>query len=188
MLILLLAVSLNVVAGIYQVDKDHSKFGFNVDHLVISSVDGRFTDFEGSFDYTPETRSLKNIDIKVKTSSINTDNVERDNHLKGADFFDVAKYPEITFKSQSVNLNKKGKATLTGTLNMHGKSLPVKFEILISGPVKNPWGASVLAFNATSAIKRKDFDLNWNKTLEAGGVLVGEKVKIEIKGEAKLKN
>lgn len=175
-------------ADFYEIDPSHTRVGFEVDHLMISSIDGNFKDFAGSFEYLMDKNTIKDLKVKVKANSISTNQEKRDEHLKSADFFDVKKYPEMVFVSREIKLNKKGKGSIKGDLTLHGQTLPVTLDAVVKGPIKNPWGVTVLAFEGHSKINRKEFGLTWNKALETGGVVVGEIVKISIKGEANLQN
>lgn len=166
-------------AGTYNVDLDHSNVAFKVRHMMISNVTGEFNKFSGTFDYDEQTKMLKSLNGKVDVSSIDTDNVKRDNHLKSVDFFDVAKYPSMQLSLENVVGD-----TATVQLTMHGVTKKVKMELETSGVViKDPWGNMRTGLTLSGKINRKDFGLNWNQVIEAGGVAVGEMIKISLEIE-----
>lgn len=166
-------------AGTYNVDIDHSNVAFKVRHMMISNVTGQFDKFSGTYDYDDKTKTLKSLNGEVDVTSINTDNVKRDDHLKSADFFDVTKYP-----SMHLTLEKVDGDTATMKLTMHGVTKEVKMELETSGVViKDPWGNSRTGLSLSGKINRKDFGLTWNEVLEAGGVAVGETIKINLELE-----
>lgn len=159
-------------------DPAHSSISFTIEHMVISEVTGNFTKFDGSVISDQEDFSDAEIEFIIDASSINTDNVDRDNHLKSADFFDVAKYPEIKFKSKELVHVKDKNYILNGTIEMHGVSKPIKLNVILGGIVKDPYGNTKAGFKILGKLNRKDFGLGWNMLLEAGGVMVGEEVLI----------
>ncbi|MDM5270848.1 YceI family protein [Sulfurovum sp. zt1-1] len=166
-------------AGTYNVDLDHSNVAFKVKHMMISNVTGQFNKFSGTFNYDDETKTLTSLNGEVDVNSIDTDNAKRDAHLKSVDFFDVAKYP-----SMQLTLDKVEGDTALVKLTMHGVTKEVKMELETSGTViKDPWGNSRTGLSLSGKINRKDFGLNWNQVIEAGGVAVGETVKINIEIE-----
>jgi polyisoprenoid-binding protein YceI len=164
-------------------DPAHSRVGFSVAHMVISTVSGRFSDVTGTVALDEENLTKSDVEITIKTSSIDTDEAKRDEHLRSPDFFDVAKYPVIVFKSTKIVPAGGTKYKLTGELSMHGVTRPVTLDATISKAVKNPWGKQVRAVKLTGKLKRSDFGLKWNKALEAGGVVVGDDVALEIQVE-----
>jgi len=170
----------------YEIDAAHTQVGFKVKH-VTGKVPGRFTKFSGSFTYDAKNPKSWKADAVIDAASINTDNEKRDGHLKSPDFFDVAKFPEITFKSTKVTGLKGNHAKLHGDLTMHGVTKPVVLDLEIGGVDKDPWGNENAGFTATVTINRKDYGIVWNKVLDSGGVLVGEDVLItlEVSGTAK---
>ena len=187
----LLALTLAVVlaaapvrADTFVIDQAHSSVGFEVRHLAISKVRGSFDDFEGSFAFTPGQPGDWSVEATAQAASINTNNGDRDDHLRSADFFEVEKYPTLTFKSMAVEMDEDNEGTLRGELTMHGVTRVVEFELEFLGSATDPWGNEKAGFSATTEINRKDYGLNWNKALETGGLVVGEDVKIilEIQG------
>jgi len=145
---------------------------------MISNVKGSFDTFEGKFEYDEKSKTLKSLEGSVDVNSINTANAKRDAHLKNEDFFDVKKYPNITFKLSNVEGDEA-----TGTLTMHGVSKEIKLELENNGMVKDPWGNTRVGLSLSGKINRYDFGLKYNKVLEAGGLTIGEKVKLEIELE-----
>lgn len=168
----------------WKVDASHSKLGFSVTHMMVSETEGKFKVYSGQvsskteMDFTDAT-----ISFSVDAASINTEDEKRDGHLKSPDFFDVAKYPSISFKSTSMKPSGKGATSynVEGDLTMHGVTKKVKFlAIGAAKTVKDPYGNIRNGFKITGTINRKDFGLNWNAALEAGGVAVSEEVKIDL--------
>ncbi len=166
----------------WKLDASHSKVSFSVVHAMVAETEGRFKMFEGTvssksdMDFTDA-----NINFTIDASSINTEDEKRDGHLKSPDFFDVAKYPTLTFKSTSMKPTGKGKTSyeVEGELTMHGVTKKVKFlAIGAAKTVKDPYGQTKNGFKVTGTINRKDFGLTWNAALEAGGVMVSEEVNI----------
>ncbi|MDF2452489.1 MAG: hypothetical protein K0S26_1993 [Bacteroidota bacterium] len=168
----------------WNVDASHSKLGFAVTHMMVSETEGKFKVYEGKVTSEKADTDFTNakIDFAVDAASINTDDEKRDGHLKSLDFFDVAKYPKITFKSISMKPGKiKGTYILTGDLTMHGVTKPVVLTAIgASKIVKDPYGMERYAFKVTGALNRKDYGLAWNAALEAGGVAVSEEVRLDI--------
>ncbi len=167
----------------WNIDASHSKLGFAVTHMMVSETEGKFKVYKGTvssksdLDFTDAK-----IEFTVDASSINTDDEKRDGHLKSPDFFDVAKYPEITFVSKSMKPGKiKGTYTLVGDLTVHGVTKPVTLTAIgASKVVKDPYGMERYAFKVTGKLNRKDYGLTWNAALEAGGVAVSDEVRLDI--------
>jgi polyisoprenoid-binding protein YceI len=166
----------------YNIDPSHSQVGFAVKHLVISTVRGQFARYEGkvAFDDADATRST--VEATIDVASVDTRVADRDAHLKSPDFFDVAKYPTMTFKSTKVAKAGKDKLSVTGDLTLHGVTKPVVLEVTTSPEVKGMFGETRRAFAATAKIDRKDFGLTWNKVVEAGPA-VGDEVTIALELE-----
>jgi len=175
-----------VRAETYEIDASHSQVGFRIKHLV-GKVPGRFTGFSGTIEFTPGKPESWKVEAKIDPATINTDNEKRDGHLKSADFFDVAKHPEMSFKSTKVTDAKGDSAKLHGELTMHGVTKPVVLDLEIGGTTKDPWGNTRAGFTATGKINRKDFGIVWNKTLDAGGLMLGEEVAVSLDIESVLK-
>ena len=172
----LLLLSTALLGAPYQVDASHSDVSFKIRHLMISNVKGNFNEFSGTFDL--EKGQLSSLNGTIKTASIDTGNAKRDDHLRNADFFDAKKYPSITFKL----LEHKGDIVI-GELTIKGVTKKVELEIEMGGEVDDPWGKHRAGFSLSGKINRKDFGLTWNKVLEAGGVAVGDKVKLSLELE-----
>lgn len=164
----------------YTIDPSHSSASFSIKHMMIAKVHGGFEKLSGKLTYDPANPQSAEIEVRVEAASINTREAQRDTHLRSADFFDVEKYPELTFKSTRVE-GSTGDLKLTGDLTIHGVTRTVTFDV--EGPseeMKDPWGNSKIGASATAKIKRKDFGLTWNAALEAGGFLVGDDVSITL--------
>jgi polyisoprenoid-binding protein YceI len=164
----------------YIIDPSHSTASFSIKHMMIAKVHGGFEKLTGSFSLDPQNLAQSQIEASIDTASINTRENQRDNHLKSADFFDVEKFPSITFKS--TELEKKGdRINVVGELTIKGITKKISLEI--EGPtaeIKDPWGNTKIGASSTTKINRKDFGLTWNAALEAGGLLVGDEVSITL--------
>jgi polyisoprenoid-binding protein YceI len=170
----------------YAIDASHSRVGFAVRHLGFSKVRGSFEKFDGTIQLDPEDLSTFRADATIDASTINTGDAKRDEHLRSGDFFEVETYPELTFKATNVKDVSGSSFTILGDLTMHGvtKTVELKGEFLGSGV--DPWGNQKIAVEAKTTINRKDFGLNWNAALETGGVLVSEKVELQLDIQAAL--
>lgn len=168
----------SLFAGSYSVDKSHSEVGFKVKHMMISNVKGNFTNFEGSFNYDESKNSLISLSGTVSTNTINTDNIERDEHLKAPDFFDVKIFDKISFKSKEIKGDK-----VIGDLTIKNITKEVSLSLENGGTIKDPWGKNRAGFKLSGDINRTDFGLTYNKILESGGVAVSDKVKLDIEIE-----
>ena len=166
-------------ASDWQIDPSHSTAQFSVRHMMVSNVRGEFGKLSGQVQLDDADLTKSSVEATIDATSINTREPMRDAHLKSPDFFDVAKYPTLTFKSTQVK--KAGnKLAVTGELTMHGVTRPVTLDVQLTQEVKSPFGDTRRGASATGKINRKDFGLNWNKAIEAGGVLVGEEVTLTI--------
>src|SRR4051812_17152528 len=165
-----------------QIDPNHSQATFSVKHMMVTTVRGDFSKVTGTIDYQAKDATRSRADIKIDPSSIDTRNEKRDGHLKSADFFDVQKCPDITFKSNKVEKGSgEHQFKVTGDLTMHCVTKPVTLTVDgPNGPIKHPSGANIWAAAVTGKINRKDFGLNWNKALESGGVMVSDEVNMNI--------
>ncbi|MGE3975130.1 MAG: YceI family protein [Bdellovibrionales bacterium] len=168
----------------YKIDPSHSEVGFKVKHLVVSTVPGKFKEFEGNFKFDEKTGKVEDVQFKIKAASIDTNEPKRDEHLRSKDFFEVDKYPTIEFKSTKVETSGKKPTRVHGDLTMHGVTKNVALKLKYNGTIKDPWGNQKLGFEANTKLNREDFNLKWNKALETGGVVVGKEVEIIILGEA----
>lgn len=164
----------------WNVDASHTSVGFSVKHMVVSKVRGRFTGVEGTLAGNPEDLTGAAIEFKIDASTIHTNSDDRDNHLRSADFFDTETYPNITFVSTDIVKTGDASYDLTGDMTIKDVTKKITFEVEYEGKGKNPWGVDVVAFEATSKLSRKEFDLTWNQALETGGVLVGDDIVITI--------
>jgi polyisoprenoid-binding protein YceI len=163
------------------IDASHSNAGFTVKHMMITNVRGEFTKLEGKVSWDPSKPEATQIEAVIDVSSISTREEKRDGHLKSPDFFDVEKFPKITFKSKSVKAKSTDELSVTGDLSIHGVTKEVVLEVDgPSAPSTDPFGNVRVGATASTKIKREDFGLVWNAALEAGGVLVGNDVKITI--------
>lgn len=167
----------------YNIDPPHSSVGFKVKHLVVSTTSGRFNEFEGHIMFDENNISNSSVEFTIDAASIDTDNEDRDKHLRSADFFEVEKYPEITFKSTKVENTKNG-YFLHGKLTMHGVTKDVTFPFEYNGSIQDPWGNTRIGFDAYTELDRKEYGIEWNKVLDSGGLTVSNEVKIEIHLEA----
>lgn len=158
------------------IDPTHSELGFKVKHLMISNVKGVFTNYEATIDGEDFTTSP--LKVTIQAASINTNNTDRDNHLKSADFFDAENFPNLTFEGLSFTKVDDEEYKLKGVLTIKEVSKEIELDVAYGGTNKDPWGNEKMAFEITGKLNRKDFGLNWNSTLETGGVLVGDEVKI----------
>jgi polyisoprenoid-binding protein YceI len=168
----------------WNVDASHSKLGFAVTHMMVSETEGKFKVYEGKVASVKPDADFTDakVEFSVDAASINTDDEKRDGHLKSPDFFDVEKFPKITFVSTSMKPGKvKGTYTLIGNLTMHGVTKPITLTAIgASKIVKDPYGMERYAFKVTGNLNRKDYGLGWNAALEAGGVAVSENVRIDV--------
>lgn len=169
-------------AGTWQVDPAHSSVEFSVRHLMVAKVKGRFTSFGGTV-VIDDDPSQSSVEAHVGLASVDTGDEQRDAHLRSADFFDVERYPEMTFASTAVRPD--GEAwVVTGDLSLHGVTRPVELQLELNGTGRDPYGNTRAAFSATTRLSRKDFGLEWNLPLDGGGVLVGDAVDVSLEIEA----
>ena len=170
----------------YQIDPAHTQIMFKVKHLGISTVTGRFDNFEGTYTFDPENLANSGVAATIKAASINTNEAKRDKHLKSDEFLNVEKYPDITFVSKGVLRDDKDdpdEYTIVGDLTINGVTKTVELEAEYGGKTTDPWGNERTAFEAETEINRKDFNINWNKTLDSGGFVVGDEVRIILEVE-----
>jgi polyisoprenoid-binding protein YceI len=177
------ALSLPAVAGAstWQVDPNHSSAQFAVRHLGLSTVRGAFTKVTGKADLDDKDVTKSSVEVTIDTNSVDTRVPNRDNDLRSDHFFDVAKYPTITFKSKKVEQVAPGKLKITGDLTIHGTTKEVVLDVDgPTAPVKDPWGNQRIAASGTTKINRQDYGVKWNATMDNGGVVVGDDVDITI--------
>lgn len=165
----------------WSVDPSHSTVGFSVRHLMISKVRGRFSTFTAALSESGGAFTGVTADIDV--ASIDTREEKRDAHLRSADFFDAEKNPKLSFASTKVESRGGDKYVVRGNLSMHGVTKEVALDVELLGRAKDPWGNERVAFQGKANVDRTEFGLNWNQALEAGGILVGEKIEIEIEAQ-----
>ena len=168
----------------FEIDRSHSEVTFQVRHL-LSKVRGRFNDFSGAIEFDPEQPHRSRVDVTIQAASIDTGEPDRDTHLRSADFFDVEKYPTLTFVSTSVTPRGGNNYDVAGNLTIHGVTRPMVLPAAFLGAAADPWGNTKLGFEAELTLNRKDFGLTWNAALETGGVLVGDDVKVSLSIQAK---
>lgn len=168
---------------LYTIDPSHSSVGFAVRHFTVSNVRGNFGSLEGAIRYNPDDLKDSGVKVKIDAASINTDHEQRDGHLKSADFLDVENHPAIMFKSVRVEMDDDG-WIMNGELTMRGVTKPVIFRFDMAGPIKDPLGMMRMGIEGSLVIDRRDWGLEWNKTMETGGLFVGHEVKISIAAEA----
>lgn len=159
-------------------DASHSTVGFAVKHMLVSSVRGNFKDYKITVLSDKEDFSDAKIEVVINTSSVNTDNGDRDNHLRSDDFFNAEKYPTMVFKGKSMKKVGKNKYKLTGDLTIRDVTKTVTLDVEFGGKVKDPWGNTKTGFTISGDINRFDYGLKWSKAVEAGGLVVGENVHI----------
>jgi len=182
-LALTLAASAAFSQDVYNVDKVHSEVTFRVRHFV-SKVSGRFDDFGGTISIVPGKPAASSVEFAIKTASINTSNPTRDTHLKSADFFDVEKNPEITFKSTKITPVDADTFNVTGIFTMHGTARELTIPVDFGGTVKDQRGTEKAGFSLTTKLNRKDYGIVWNQTLDSGGMMLGDEVEITVNIEA----
>jgi len=170
-------------AATYAIDATHSSVGFKVRHMMVSKVTGTFGEFSGTIDYVEGQPGQWSASATIATASINTNDAKRDGHLSGADFFDAATYPEITFVSKGVRQEGDG-LVLVGDLTMHGATKPVELELEFNGAMTDPWGNDRIGFSAKGVLDRRDFGISYNTVLDKGGVAVGNEVDLLLEIEA----
>jgi polyisoprenoid-binding protein YceI len=161
-------------AGTWNIDASHSELGFTARHLMVTKVRGKFNEFEGAAKVADDVTASQ-VTAVVQLASIDTGSADRDAHLKSGDFFDVENNPTMSFTSTEVT-----DETLKGDLTIKGVTKPVEFDLEFNGLATDPWGNQKAGFEASTEINRKDFGLEWNVALEGGGVLVSEKIKINL--------
>jgi polyisoprenoid-binding protein YceI len=173
-----------VPGGEYNIDPAHSIIGFSIRHLEIAWVEGRFKDFKGAIHFDEKDVTKSSIEFTAKVESIDTGVEQRNAHLRTADFFDVAKYPEMSFKSTRVERRGKDSYVLHGDFTLKGVTKPVALPFTVTGAIKDPWGNTRFGVSAQTKIDRRDYGITWGKALENGGLDVGTEVTIDLQLEA----
>lgn len=174
----------SIPAGAYQIDPAHSSINFSVRHLTINLVRGRFTDFNGTISYDDKDVTRSSVEFSAKVASINTDVARRDEHLRSPDFFDAAKFPEMTFKSTRVERRGGEGFVAHGDLTLHGVTKQLSIPFKLSGPVRDTSGKTRFGVEATTTIKRQDFGMNYGQMLEGAGPVIANEVEINLQLEA----
>ena len=185
----LLAFASPAWASTWEIDAAHSSVGFAVRHMMVTNVKGQFTKFAGTVELDDQDISRSVVDVSIDAASIDTGVAKRDDHLRTSDFLEATKFPKLTFKSTKVERAGEGKLKVTGNLTIRGVTKPA--VLLVEGPatpVKDPWGNTKTGITATTKINRKDFGVSWNKTMDGGGLVVGDEVTITIEAELQKKS
>ena len=164
----------------YKIDAAHSEISFKVKHLMISNVTGNFTDFDATLTANEEDFSDATISFTAQVDSINTNNAQRDGHLKGADFFDAQHFPSISFESVTFSKKSDSVFELVGNLSIKGNTKPVNLEVEYNGTMQDPYGQTKVGFELNGKISRSEFGLTWSAITEAGGVVVSDEIKLHL--------
>ncbi len=167
----------------WQIDTAHSSIDFSVRHMMISTARGSFTKFSGTVDINEAEPARSSVEVQIEAASIDTRDAQRDAHLRSADFFDVEKYPYLTFKSKRVEIVDESHGRIIGDLTIRDVTREVVLDTEFTGQAKSPWGTTSVGFEAQTKISRKEWGLTWNVALETGGWLVGDEIKINIQLE-----
>jgi polyisoprenoid-binding protein YceI len=162
----------------WQIDPAHTDVGFEVKHLMISKVRGRFGTVSGTIELDEADVTKSSVAAEIDVTTIDTREAQRDAHLRSADFFDVENFPKLTFRSTRVERAGEGRVTVVGDLTIRGVTREVTLAVEEEGTAKDPWGGDRIAFSATAKIDRRDFGLTWNQALETGGVLVANEIRL----------
>lgn len=165
--------------GTYTIDPTHSRIGFVARHAMVTKVRGSFNEFEGTGHFDAEQPERSTLSVTIQAASIDTRNADRDAHLRGNDFFDMERFPTITFTSTAISAAGDDGYRVVGDLTIKGVTKPVTLDLELTGTAVDPWGNTRLGLEGSTVVNRKDWGVSWNAALEAGGVLVGEKVTLE---------
>lgn len=169
--------------GTWEIDGSHSAASFSVKHLMVSKVRGRFGSLQGVIRIA-EDPTASTVEVTIDAASVDTNDEKRDDHLRSSDFFDVERFPALTYRSTGVRHVKGGRWEVDGALTIRDVTRPVTLEVELVGTEQDPWGGSRVGFEASAEIDREEFGLTWNAALESGGVLVGRKVRVELDVQA----
>jgi polyisoprenoid-binding protein YceI len=172
------------LTGDYQIDAAHTRLGFVARHAMVSKVRGAFKGFEGSFHLDAEDPTKSSVNLTIEVASVDTGVEQRDEHLRNNDFFDAPTYPQITFASTKIEPAGDQAFNVTGDLTIRGTTKSVTLQLELTGAAKDPYGNERVGFEGSTVINRKDFGVNFNAVLEAGGVMVSEKITLELDVEA----
>jgi polyisoprenoid-binding protein YceI len=168
----------------WNIDTTHSSIDFSVRHLVVAKVRGQFTKWTGKLELDLDNLAASRVEVEIDAASVDTREPKRDDHLRSADFLDVAEHPKLSFRSTGVEVVKADKMRVLGDLTIHGVTRPVALDTEFNGRTKDPWGGERVGFSAKTKVDRKDFGLQWNMVLEAGGFVVGDAIEITLDVEA----
>jgi polyisoprenoid-binding protein YceI len=168
----------------WQIDASHSHVGFSVKHMMIATVRGTFNAYSGTLELDAQDLTKSKIAGEIDVASIDTREAKRDEHLRSADFFDAANHPKILFQSTKIEHVDGNEYKVTGDITIRGVTKEIVLDAEYAGVHKDPWGGTRTGFTVTGSLNRKDFGLSWNAALETGGVLVGDKIKLELEVEA----
>lgn len=172
--------SLDQTTGTWTIDPSHTRVGFSAKHAMVATVRGQFADFTGALTLDGAAPEQSSAEVTIEAASISTASEDRDNHLRAGDFLDVETHPHLTFRSTGVRYSGSDDFVMTGDLTIRGTTRPVELKVELEGIATDPFGNERIGFSGETTISRKDFDLTWNVALEAGGVLVSDKVKITL--------
>ncbi len=164
--------------SIWAIDPTHSEIGFKVKHMMFTNVSGKFNAFEASIENEDDQFDTSVVSFSAEVNSVDTNNADRDNHLRSADFFDVEQFPKISFKSTGIKKINEGQFKVSGDLTIKDVTQNITLDAEYSGLMKDPWGNTKAGVSLNGKINRKEFGLTWNAALETGGVLVGEDIKL----------
>lgn len=168
---------------VWVLDPAHSQADFSVRHMMIATVRGRFRKMDGRLIGSPDRPEEASVELSIDVNSIDTAEPQRDQHLRSADFFDAEHHPTLQFRSRRIQPVGEGKYKVVGDLTMRGVTREVTVDVTFEGRVKDPWGNERVGFSAETRLNRKDWGLNWNALLEAGGVVVGDEVRVSVQTE-----
>jgi len=182
-LAVVLALAFSVQAQDWNFDKAHSSIGFGVKHMLIANVTGNFNDYDGKVMFDGQNLETGMVELTINVLSINTNNSKRDDHLRSSDFFDMEKFPTITFKSTKIIKGEGNNFKLTGDLTMKGITKPVTLDCILNGVITDPWGTTRAGFGGTATIKRHDFNIAWDNKLQDGSFVVSDDVTINFQIE-----
>ena len=172
---------LEQLTGTWEIDPGHSSLEFAAKHALVTTVRGRFSDFTGTLNLDGSNPERSSAEVSVQLASVDSRSAQRDEHLRGPDFFDVEKFPTMTFRSTGAELgDEPGSYVLTGDLTIRGVTREVRLDVAYNGSATDPWGNLRAGFEGKATINRKDWGLNWNAALEAGGFLVSDKIKLNL--------
>lgn len=178
------AILTSASAAQYSIDQVHSTLGFSVAHLVITKTTGQFDDYKGTINFDKDDLSAFSADVTIQTESINTNNEKRDDHLRNSDFFDAPAFPTIVFKGTSIEHVEGDNYVIKGDFTMKDVTKEIEIPVEIKGPVANPFGGTLIGLEGETVIDRREWNMEWNKAIETGGVVVGNEVTLKLNIQA----